>query len=160
VVLMGRRKRVVMPRGKIWNHEICLSLRQFANKYVIRALGAIVVTVPTCWYILQGAEESHDDGDHGKSHGHKEETKEQPKTESEEKPQEQPKAEPEEKPQEQPKAEPEEKPQEQPKAESEEKPQEDKKDDAAESKEAAESGEGESKDEVFEDKSLNYQIGR
>jgi type IV secretory pathway VirB10-like protein len=152
LVLMGRRKRVVMPRGKICNHEAFLSLRQFANKYVIRALGAVVVTVPTCWYILQGSETS--DGDHGKSHGHKEETKEQPKTEPEEKPQEQPQTEPEEKPQEQPQTEPEEKPQEQPKAEPEEKPQEDKKDDAAES------GEGGPKDEVFEDKSLSYQTGR
>lgn len=35
-----------------------------------RALGAVAVTVPSCWYLLQnGPEKSHGHGDHGDAHG-------------------------------------------------------------------------------------------
>lgn len=54
-----------------------------------RAIGAVAVTVPTCWYLLSNTPEpAHGHGDHGDSHGeeheeeHKEESKDEPEEES------------------------------------------------------------------------------
>jgi hypothetical protein len=48
-------------------------LQQAANVCDTRALGAVAVTVPACWYLLHNAPDSshgHDaHGDHGDSHG-------------------------------------------------------------------------------------------
>jgi hypothetical protein len=52
-----------------------------------RAVGAVGVTIPSCWYLLSNAPEpAHGHGDHGDSHGkeHEEEHEEEPKDEPEE----------------------------------------------------------------------------
>jgi len=64
------------------------------------AAGAVAVTAPTVWYLLQNAPEApHGHGDHGDSHGksHGEEAKEESKDEPEKKSEEEPEASDEEK---------------------------------------------------------------
>lgn len=40
------------------------------TNYISRLVGAVVVTVPSCWYLLQsGPETGHGHGDHGDGHG-------------------------------------------------------------------------------------------
>lgn len=59
------------------------TLQHYTNMCVIRAVGAVAVTVPTCYYLLQNAPDtSHSHGehgdDHGKSHGEEEQPDEEP----------------------------------------------------------------------------------
>jgi hypothetical protein len=65
------------------------------DRILNRAIGAVAVTVPTCWYLLQQKPESHghgDHGDHGAGHGkehgeerHEEESKDEPEAAAESK---------------------------------------------------------------------------
>src|SRR5579871_6028206 len=67
--------------SKAWK----FSINHQAERTFNRAIGAIVVTVPACWYLLQQKPESHGHDDHGASHGkehgkehHEEKSKDEP----------------------------------------------------------------------------------
>ena len=67
---------------------VCCYLKLLPNESASRAIGAVAVTVPTCWYLLQHApDNSHGHEDHADSHAkshHDEEGDEESKNEPEE----------------------------------------------------------------------------
>lgn len=85
LVVMALHKQVVILCGKTSSHNPMLALFLTTS---FRAVGAVAVTVPTCWYLLSNAPDTaHGHGDHGDSHGkeHDEEhaeSKDEPEEES------------------------------------------------------------------------------
>lgn len=78
-----RRQEVILcgNSGVFWHRNV------YFTDDVIRAAGAVAVTVPACWYLLSNAPKpTHGHGDHGDSHSkeHKDEHEEESKDESEE----------------------------------------------------------------------------